>query len=412
LFQLRPLYVTLAALAKHLFAFMVISHAPGARMRTTHSALTLLLAATCLASSAFAWDPNAGAEDTGVTYQRPLPENIVPRRYYSPDLMVHNVPAPAPAPILLVQPHPAVIAIAPAPAPLTAQPQPIAPVEQTAVIAPPPAPAYYVQPAPAATPYIVPQQPSYTTPAGYRVNRYSIAAEGFWDRYREPVASLESNSGYGALDGSWTHYYDQRRFTTAELRGSYGKEHYSSPSGTSSGTDQWEYEARLLGGVDIPIHDGTHVKPYFGLDTRYYRDDGKGDVTDLGFNGYDRRIFQIAMPIGVTYDILTSSGYHFLPTVEAGPVIFGNVSTRLENIPSYYQVETQQHTGYELRGDFMMNNLNEQGRGFEFGPFLRYWHVANSNTGTTPPAGPHGDTAWVEPQNSRLQVGAKLGYLF
>ena len=415
-------------------------------MRVTVSVLSGLLCTSAfiaVAHPAAAFDPNTGANDSYVGPARfqPLPDYVVPRRYYRNPNIAYVPPsyrpaAPAPTPVVVAA-SPAVIAprqdiyetppSAPAPV-YAAAPAivyaPTQPAPAPVYAAAPPAPAYLAaQPAkdiyeaapqaiafqPVAAPYYATPQPVLHND---KVNQYSLGIEGFWDRYREHQVDLESNTGYGALDAGWTHYFSPRWFTDASLRAGYGKEDYKSGSGHLDGTDDWEYEGRLVVGTDIAVNDGAHVKPYAGLDLRYYRDDGKGEVTDLGAHAYDRRILQLMAPIGVTYDMLTPSGYHIIPTVEAGPLIFGNVSTRLENIPGFYQVETQQHVGYELRTDLMINDLNAAGRGWEFGPFMRYYHMSQSNTGTTPPTPPLGNTAWVEPENTRLQVGAKLGYLF
>lgn len=386
-------------------------------MRATSSALMFLLSASCLAgfaSSAQAWDPNAGAEDTSTPARNTSP--LTSRHYYAPAPVTYSAAPAAPQPALVMAPLAA--------APVAAAPAVIAPAAQP-VATNAPAPTYYVQPAPAtATTYIAPyntapiatayEPQTYTPPPAStdKVNHYALGVEGFWDRYREPNGNLESRTNYGALDGGWTHYYDPNWFSTVELRGSYGTADYKSVSGSFDGAKQWEYDARLLAGYDKPTGDGGHIKPYIGIDTRYYRDDGKGGVSDLGALFYDRRILQFMLPVGVTYDVPTANGFHFLPTVEGGPLLFGNVSSRLENIPGYYHTDSEQHSGYELRADFMMNNLNDQGSGFEFGPFVRYYHMDVSSVAHTPPAGPHGFTEWVEPNNSRLQLGAKLSYLF
>ena len=409
-------------------------------MRITPSVLTALLSASCLAglaTSAMAWDPNAGAENTPAPTGRYAPSA---QRSYAPP--PHSI---APLPMTAATSAPAPAAAADRPAMISPLPN-VAAAPAPVVIAPPPvrqvppeqpfantAPVYYATPAPTyappapivmaaapavpvgATSYVAPVNTNYNYGQQYydqkngytfKRNQYSLGVEGYWDRYREPIADLESNSGYGALDGSWTHYYDKLWFHRVELRGGYGKENYSSASGTIDGIDQWEFDGRLLGGVDVPLGQGTRIKPYIGLDMRYYRDEAKGEVTDLGYYGYDRRIFQTMLPIGVTLDIPTASGYHFLPTFEGGPLLFGNVSTRLGNIPGYDNLENKQHSGYELRGDLMVNNVNQQGRGWEFGPFVRYTHFKDSGTDTIP-AG-----TFIEPENSRLQLGAKLGYLF
>ena len=393
-------------------------------MRITISAVACVLTTTALISlshRAAAFDPNAGADDTYVAPgHQAQPAYVTPRRYarsadiaYVPAAYAPVTPAPAPviAPrqdIYETPPSaPAIAAVPPA--------QRMVPVEQPAVArqdiyeAPPvaPAPVYPAAPPPAAVPY----QPAYTSFAAapqptHKVNQYSLGVDGFWDRYREPIADLETNSAFGGLTGSWTHYYDPLWFSKVELRGDYGREDYKSISGSEDGITAWEYDARMLAGYDKDTGGGGHIKPYLGLDMRYYREDGKGGVTSLDKEGYDRRILQFFLPVGVTYDMPTSSGYHLVPTLEGGPLLYGNVSSRLGNIPGNTNEVNHQHSGYEVRGDFMVDKLNAQGQGLEFGPFIRYYHVDDSDiTGT-------GIDRGGEPNNSRLQVGGKASVLF
>lgn len=389
-------------------------------MRLQKPILSLALAALCssgLQDTAFAFNPDEGAEPAPVYNARyqPLPSSVVPPRYYDPTttpLPITAAARPAPAPQVIAPPP-----ITPAPAIVAA---PVAtrqiPAEQPAAMPAPvsaypvAAPAVYgYAPAAPLPPAYQPSQTSYNST--FRTNRFSLGAQGFWDRYREDIASLQSDSGYGAITGGWEHYFTPQWFTRTELRGSLGDEHYKSTSGTSNGTTQWEFEGRLLAGFDLAYDRDTHVKPYIGLDMRYYRDEGKDTFTNLGFEGYDRRIFQTMLPVGVTYEF-PAYGLHFAPTIEGGPLLYGNVSTRLENIPGYYQITNHQHSGYELRGDFLTSALHDDGRGWQFGPFVRYWHFDDSDVAHTPPAGPDNATDWIEPKNSRLQLGAELNYLF
>ena len=241
-------------------------------------------------------------------------------------------------------------------------------------------------------------------------NRYFLGLEGFYDRYQEKSVDLDSRSGYGAIDAGFSHYFNPLWFGGSELRVSYGQENYKSPSGTIDGVEQWEVEHRITVGHDFAMSGRRHVKTIMGLDTRYYRDEGKGEVTNLGAYAYDRRILQMFIPVGVTYEF-PAWGYHFAPSMEYDHLIFGRVETRLQNVPGYYQSTNYQSSGYGLRAEFMASRVDTRGNGWEFGPFVRYWHVNNSDVSTTAPA-PDGNRHWIEPNNSRLQVGAKLKLLF
>ena len=403
-------------------------------MRIISSALTALVSASCLCSNAWAWDPNEGAEDlpAPTIHYKPAPQNFAPQRSYAPVMEAPAVSAPvpvaaaAPAPTTVIAAPPDFAAAAPevAPAPPTVLAQERStPVENYPALEPAagaqqtPTTLYYPQPTAAAPAYSYTpaQQPAtyygqqYADQHGVestRTNYYMFGVNGYWDRYREPDGALETNSGFGGLNGSWTHYYDPSIFSRLELRGDYGREDYKSVSGSEDGITAWEYDARALIGYDASTGDGGHIKPYMGLDTRYYREDGKDGVTNLGFEGYDRRILQFFLPIGVTYDIPTSGGYHIVPNIEGGPLLYGNVSSRLGNVPGNTNEVNHQHSGYEVSADLMVNELNSAGRGWEFGPFVRYYHIDDSDiTGT-------GADRGLEPNNTRLQLGGKMDFLF
>jgi hypothetical protein len=58
----------------------------------------------------------------------------------------------------------------------------------------------------------------------------------------------------------------------------------------------------------------------------------------------------------------------------------------------------------------MMGQRYPNGMGWQFGPFLRYWNIPNSEFDTNGAFAP--GVGAIEPKNTRLQVGAKLKFLF
>ena len=368
-------------------------------MRLHYAAFGLV----CLAStSAFAWDPNAGADMPTQTYYRP-------------------VPAYKPAPVTPVyRPAPVAAPAVAAPAPVAYIPVPTyVPVVQTpAYVPPPPPPVAYavppVAPAPAYSDYTASNDEYYPS-NHYRPNHFALGVEGFYDRYQEPGEDLQvdSRTVYGSVTGEWTHYYNPHLFTELDGRVSYGKEHYHSLSGTATGIDDWEYEARFLAGPDFSDNHNGHWKPYIGLGSRYYTDLGKGVITTdssgNNFSGYDRRIFQLYMPVGLAYEF-PALGLRWAPKIEVDPLLVGHVASRLGTIPGYSNAENEQHDGLGLRADLPFGMVNEQGYGWQLGPFIRYWNVQQSNVDViTTPSGPAGG---VEPHNNRVQTGVELKVLF
>lgn len=248
-------------------------------------------------------------------------------------------------------------------------------------------------------------------------NEYSLGLEGFHDRYREPSVGVTDTTDYGSITGSWTHYWPMMNEDSFLLgtdgRFSYGKDSYKSPSGISSGAKEDEFDGRIITGVKYGDFVYGSLSPYIGLGLRYFVDNGKGNHTNLGAFAYDRRITQGYVPIGMTYNYAAAEGWTITPNIEFDPIMRGNVNSRLNNGGGFYTLNgvtyksynidnKQQHNGYGLRGSIMLGwttrNVN-----FQAGPFIRYWRFENSDV-TIDPNG----NGWIEPKNTRTQVGMEL----
>ncbi|HEU5046218.1 MAG TPA: hypothetical protein VFT64_00070 [Rickettsiales bacterium] len=262
----------------------------------------------------------------------------------------------------------------------------------------------------------------YTPP--HKANTYSVGVEGFHDVYREPGPDLDvtDTTNYGSITGSWKHYMpmlENNQFMVGvDARYSQGKDSYHSVSGSSSGARQQEFDGRLLTGLEYNNTLHGSLTPYIGLGLRYFVDNGKGTHTDTGAFGYDRRITQGYAPIGITYSYISDSGWSLTPNFEFDALMRGNVNTRLPNGGGFYRIGSTTYkaynidntqdagSGFGLRGSLMlgwsMGNLN-----FETGPFIRYWKINTSET-TFDPNG----IGWIEPNNTRIQVGGAFKVLW
>ncbi len=265
-----------------------------------------------------------------------------------------------------------------------------------------------VTPAPAPTPAPVSQPPVQTassTDKGQGGGVVSLGVEGFHDSYREPAAfpTLLDNSNYGSITASYTHTSPRNYIFGADGRLSYGSDHYRSDSGSSAGSPQYEGELRLRGGGTFLLM-GDVTTLYTGVGGRFFYDNSKGTVTDLGLFGYDRRIAQLYVPVGMTWHLPVGS-WLLSSNLEYDQLIKGWVNSRLQSLGGY-DIRNTQTRGYGLRGELMFRPIAENST-WEIGPFFRYWNVADSNTYTAP------DTSqWLEPQNTRIQVGAALRVLY
>lgn len=221
---------------------------------------------------------------------------------------------------------------------------------------------------------------------------YSLGVEGFYDHYREPDPDVTDNTGYGSITGHYIYDFS-RAFLALDGRASYGQDNYRSPSGTSSGADQYEFETRFRLGTTLS-HGNAAWSPYTGIGLRYFMDQGKGIVTDQGALGYDRRITQYYLPVGLTYSYASETGWTFAPNIEYDQLIHGHVETRLQNI-GIYDVNNNQTDGYGLRGEFMVGQKYDH-YSWQAGPFVRYWNIQDSSIDYN---------GFYEPHNTRLQTG-------
>lgn len=369
----------------------------------TRLALGCCMLAWACPSAAF--DPNAGAESISATpnYETPvrrLPANIVPGRYYTTRTAPVANAAPVAQPAVIAPPP---VATAPVSPPAYAAPSPPAagtmaplpeprqvpaeqPVAYGTIASPAPQPVPYAAPAPA------PQEnfPMAQSSANYRAmlsdsnldrDRFSIGIEGYYDEYRENIVDLKVNGPFGSVTGSYEHYFSPSYYGAVEIRGSRGQSDYESVSGTIDNINEWEAESRLLLGYDKRYSSGESIRVYAGSGTRFFYDDLKGKIASGGSFGYDRVIWQLYIPIGVTYEF-QAYGFNFAPNVEIDPLIYGNVQSRLQNISGGEEINNRQKSGIGVRAEFMMGQRYPNGMGWQFGPFLRYWNIPNSEFDT------------------------------
>lgn len=244
-----------------------------------------------------------------------------------------------------------------------------------------------------------------TLPTG---SETKVGVEAFYDNYREPISPtvlVNEKAYFAGINGSYTYNWTEY-MAAAELRGAYGRDNYKSPSGTINNISQYDAEGRLLGGFRLPSPSGgTVFVPYLGLGSRFFYDNSKGRVTNLGLLGYDRRILQFYMPVGLKAQV-HDGNWIYSPMIEFDPLLAGKVNTRLGNISGLENINTTQHRGYGWRGELMVGQQYKS-FGWEAGPYFRYWNIKDSNTATDSLG-----NVFYEPYNTRLQVGAGLRFIF
>jgi hypothetical protein len=169
-----------------------------------------------------------------------------------------------------------------------------------------------------------------------------------------------------------------------------GKQKYTSvSSGSMNGVTNLETRWRALVPVfsDTPTNEGL----FAGLALHTLWNDLRGTSTFNGetFGGYQRSAAQLWLPVRWT----SGDGLE----VDAGLLIYGRHTSKLSDVNRSYSdiVNTQRRGQYaQVAMTLALNN------GDSLKPFLRYTHLADSNTVAM------GGKNWLEPESQRWQVGA------
>jgi hypothetical protein len=169
-----------------------------------------------------------------------------------------------------------------------------------------------------------------------------------------------------------------------------GKQKYTSAgSGNMSGVTNLETRWRAL----VPLFGDTPTNSGWltGLALHTLWNDLRGTTTFQGttYGGYQREAAQLWLPLR-----WNSSG---MWEVDAGLLIYGRHSSKLSEVNSSYQnIVNTQRSGQYAQVTIKMDLSN----GDAIRPFVRYTHLADSNTVTM------GGRNWLEPESNRWQIGA------
>jgi len=207
---------------------------------------------------------------------------------------------------------------------------------------------------------------------------WAAGAELHYQTYEEPSLVVEMEGPFagltleGRLDANlW--------MLRADGRLAYGLMDYSSrDTGTDDGISNYVFEGRIVGGRTLPLGADASVTPYVGYGYRTLYDDGGGRRTTTGHVGYDRWSQYHYIPIGIDGDFRLSPTWSMKPNIEYDYFITGTQNSYLSDVRGFSDVENDQDSGYGLRASLMFGTTwNRQP--IEFGPFVRYWHIEDSD---------------------------------
>ncbi len=230
----------------------------------------------------------------------------------------------------------------------------------------------------------------------------AIGADVHHQAYREPSLDVTEDGWFGGLtlDGRLEYNRWQLR---GEMLADYGRMDYSG-SGTASGIDDIEFELRALVARVLPLDaQGTQLTPYVGFGYRLLADFLGGTTTSTGAVGYDRLSQYEYVPIGVETRFGVAPGWSLKPTAEYDYFIHGTQDSYLSEVSGgLSDLHNSQDHGYGWRGSLMARL--EGARPIEFGPYIRYWNIKQSDT---QPISFRGVTvgSGFEPANHTTEIG-------
>ncbi len=249
---------------------------------------------------------------------------------------------------------------------------------------------------------------------------FSLAPETSYIKYRESVntATFMKQSGMmSGINAIYTlHvppedllYSDVINMYRLEGRFSYGKINYDG-SNIFHGISDYMYELRFLLGKDFYFqNDSLRLTPYMGAGYRSLFDSFYANKP----GGYNRWIQYAYVPTGAEVLARLNDGWSIGADAEYDIFVYGEVKSYLGEIGLGDLTNTQKN-GYGLRASLKL--IKKWGRfNFIIEPFIRYWHVHNSNIAQSTVFYFDGSPYVIvgeEPSNTSTEVGGKLAVEF
>jgi len=252
---------------------------------------------------------------------------------------------------------------------------------------------------------------------------YEIAPEFSFIKYNEP--NFIKEFGYmDGISGSITyhpHDGDSSFHEMYRLEGmfNYGKVNYRgstidlntgdiTPTNVN-GIQDYMVEMRGLIGADFHLFKSELLTPYIGFGYRSLYD----TASSIKPGGYNRWIQYFYLPIGTDITTRLNDQWSLTTNLEYDLFILGRV-TSYASTDGLGTIVNTQRKGYGLRGSLKLRKiLNHYNIFFE--PFVRYWNIRKSEGKTLGPfliGSSEEFLTFVEPLNSSLELGGKLGIEF
>ena len=245
-----------------------------------------------------------------------------------------------------------------------------------------------------------------STPAAAEVPQgFDLSFQIYSHKYQEQVggAFFMSNEGpFGGVGVDYTKKLEGDIYFRGSTSLAYGSVDYTG-SGTIGGTPNYTLilEGRL--GREFAVTDAFSVAPWAGLGYRMHYDDKGGEITSTGFFGYDRKSQYIYLPFAVTLDYRANSEWSLTPEFAYRLLLKGTQTSYMSDFsPACTDLENSQKSGYGLSAALNARTTIGQ-TPVTFGPFIRYWDIAESDIGIFSCGGTL--FAGVEPDNTTTEIG-------
>lgn len=242
-----------------------------------------------------------------------------------------------------------------------------------------------------------------------KIHTFELKPEVSYIVYKEPEVSVKERGMMYGLVGSYT--YHNKVMVKVEGRGSVGWVDYSD-SGNINNIRDYMLEIRGLVGYDFPISTSFTMTPFVGIGYRYLNDDTSGKTSTTGALGYERESNYLYSPIGIGLIANLGKNWFIGGTGEYDYFWWGRQRSHLSDVdPGLNNVSNHQKHGYGLRGAITLQERSKR-VAVEFGPFIRYWSIKESEMNALTYYGtPTGYYAY-EPKNHSTEVGLMLGIKF
>ena len=253
---------------------------------------------------------------------------------------------------------------------------------------------------------------------------FSLGLEVQHYHYKEPEMEYiprygwewsESKAWMSGINGSYRLTWQEKLFVQPEARILWGKENYKTGdgdrfrAGLGYKMPNLIFEPRLLVGGHFPSYKKIILSPYSGIGYRFKSDDGEDVKFPDGRTFFYRKSNYVYIPLGASMSYKFSDTWSISAKGEYDYFIKGwQYSRGYKCSPA----EFKQNSGYGLKGEVSVSYAYNDKLNFSVSPYIHYWNIKESNKSKVQDDFHLIDYMSVEPKNSTVESGIRLGVSF